>query len=159
MVIKTNTCAFSDYKIYPGHGMRFCEVNGKSNYYLNKKSFKFARTARKPLKFRWTIKWRIAHKKGRTEEAKTKINRQKREKVVKAVVGRSVEEMKKLKESLEERQLDAQRYKYAQEIKEKKKKYLEKVRKNKPVTTDNRNTQKAVKNVTSKAQGKGGNKK
>ena len=43
--------------------------------------------------------------------------------------------MKKIKESLEERQLDAQRYKYAQEIKEKKKKFLEKVRKTKPVTS------------------------
>jgi len=152
MVIKTNTCLFTDAKIYPGHGIRYCEVNGKNNYFLNKKVHRFYRTARKPLKFRWTSKWRIAHKKFRTEETKRSINRQKKEKVIKAVVGRTVEDLKKIKESLEERQLDAQRYKYAQEIKEKKKKFLEKVRKNKPVTAD-KAQQKVAKNV-SKQQAK-----
>ncbi len=146
MVIKTTTCEFSDNKIYPGHGARYCEVNGKTHIFLNKKVHKFFLSGRKPLKFRWSIKWRIAHKKGRTEEAKRKVIRQKKEKEIKAVVGRTLEEMKKLKESLEERQLDAQRYKYAQEIKEKKKKYLEKVRKTKPVTSNVQ--QKAAKTVT-----------
>ncbi len=135
MVIKTTTCEFSDNKIYPGHGMRYCEVNGKTHMFLNKKVHRFYKTGRKPLKFRWTIKWRIAHKKGKTEESKRKVVRQRKEKEIKAVVGRTIEEMKKIKESLEERQLDAQRYKYAQEIKEKKKKFLEKVRKTKPVTS------------------------
>lgn len=134
MVIKKSTCEFTDNKIYPGHGLRYCEVNGKTHIFINKKAHKFFRTGRKPLKFRWTIKWRVAHKKGKTEEAKRKVVRQKKEKEIKAVVGRTVEEMKKIKESIEERQLDAQRYKYAQELKEKKKKYLEKVRKTKPAT-------------------------
>ena len=146
MVIKTNTCVFSDAKIYPGHGLRYCEINGRSHYFLNKKCHKFFKSARKPLKFRWNIKWRIAHKKFRTEETKKRINRQKKEKVVKAVVGRTLEDLKKLKESLDERQLDAQRYKYAQEIKEKKKKFIEQNRKNKPVTND-KTQQKAQKNV------------
>lgn len=142
MVIKTSTCAFSDCKIYPGHGMRYCEVNGRTHMFLNKKVHKFYKSARKPLKFRWNIKWRVAHKKIRTEEVKKRVIKQKKEKEVKAVVGRSVEEMKKLKESLDERQVNAQRFKYAKEIKEKKKKYLETVRKNKPATThttDNKN--------------------
>ena len=148
MVIKTNTCVFSDYKIYPGHGLRYCEVNGKSHMFINKKVHRFFKAARKPLKYRWTIKWRIAHKKGKTEEAKRKVNKQRKEKEVKAVVGRTLEEMKKLKESLEERQLDAQRYKYAQEIKEKKKKFLEKVRKTKPAAVhDNKPQAKVLKNV------------
>ena len=148
MVIKTNTCVFSDYKIYPGHGLRYCEVNGKSHMFINKKVHRFFKAARKPLKYRWTIKWRIAHKKGKTEEAKRKVNKQRKEKEVKAVVGRTLEEMKKLKESLEERQLDAQRYKYAQEIKEKKKKFLEKVRKTKPAAVhDNKAQAKVVKNA------------
>jgi large subunit ribosomal protein L24e len=148
MVIKTNICAFSDSKIYPGHGLRYCEVNGRSHMFLNKKVHRFFKAGRKPLKFRWTIKWRVAHKKGKTEESKRKVVKERKVKEIKAVVGRTVEEMKKLKESLEERQLDAQRYKYAQEIKEKKKKYLEKVRKNKPtVTQDNKTQQKVAKNV------------
>jgi large subunit ribosomal protein L24e len=155
MVIKTTTCVFSDSKIYPGHGMRYCEVNGRSHYFLNKKTHRFFKAARKPLKFRWTIKWRVAHKKLRTEETKRKINKQRKEKVVKAVVGRTVEEMKKIKESLDERQLDAQRYKYAQEIKDKKKKFLDKVRKTKPVT-ENKTQQKAIKNVGKPTTKKGG---
>lgn len=142
MVIKTSTCAFSDNKIYPGHGIRYCEVNGRTHMFLNKKVHKFFKSARKPLKFRWTIKWRVAHKKVRTEETKKRVVKQRKEKEVKAVVGRSVEEMKKLKESLDERQVNAQRFKYAKEIKDKKKKYLETVRKSKPAThttTDNKN--------------------
>ena len=152
MVIKTTTCEFSDNKIYPGHGLRYCEVNGKTHIFITKKVHSFFKSARKPLKFRWTVKWRIAHKKGRTEEAKRKIVRQRKEKEIKAVVGRTVEEMKKLKESLEERQLDAQRYKYAQEIKERKKKFLEKVRKNKPATFTSQ--PKAASKPVAKTQGK-----
>ena len=126
MVIKYQTCGFSDYKIAPGHGLRFCEVNGRTHVFINKKVFRFFRTARKPLKIRWSIKWRIAHKKGRTEDTKKRVNRQRKEKATKAVVGLSLEEINKIKDSLKDpRQNDAQRYKYAQEIKEKKKKYLE----------------------------------
>lgn len=148
MVIKTTVCAFSDNKIYPGHGLRYCEVNGRTHMFISRKVHRFFKSARKPLKFRWSIKWRIAHKKVRTEENKKKVVRQRKEKEVKAVVGRSLEEMKKLKESLDERQVEALRYKYAQEIKEKKKKYLEKVRKNKPATHENKTQQKVVaKNV------------
>ena len=31
MVIKYQTCSFSEYKIAPGHGMRYAEANGKKN--------------------------------------------------------------------------------------------------------------------------------
>ena len=152
MVIKTSTCAFSDNKIYPGHGLRYCEVNGRAHNFLSKKVHRFFRTGRKPLKFRWNQKWRIAHKKVKTEENKRTINRQRKEKIVKAVVGRTLEELKKIKESLDERQLDGQRYKYAQEIKDKKKKFLEKVRKSKPQTFERQaNQPKVTKNVATKA--------
>ena len=32
--------------------MNICEINGKSHFFINKKSHKFFRSARKPLKFR-----------------------------------------------------------------------------------------------------------
>ena len=147
MVIKYQTCAFSDYKIAPGHGAKYCEVNGKSHMFINKKVHKFFRRGKKSLKMRWSIKWRTAHKKGRTEEAKKKVQRQKVQKQVKAVVGLSLDEINRIRESLkDERQNDAQRYKYAQEIKEKKKRYLEKVRKNRPERFD-KTQQKAQKNM------------
>lgn len=153
MVIKTNTCVFSDAKIYPGHGMRFCEVNGRSHYFLNKKVHKFFKAGRKSLSFRWSNKWRIAHKKLRNLESKTVVKKQRKERVVKALVGRSLEDLNKLKASFDEKTLDAQRYKYAQEIKDKRKKYLEKTRKNKPVTSSAKVDTKGAKNVKNTQQG------
>jgi len=132
MVIKYQNCAFSDNKIAPGHGIRLCEVNGKSHLFITKKVRSLYRHGTKPLSIRWSTKWRTAHKKGKTEETKRKVVRQKRERQVKAIVGLSLEEIHRIRDTLkDERTNDAQRYKYAQEIKEKKKKYLEKVRKTK----------------------------
>ncbi len=130
MVIKYQTCSFSDFKIAPGHGMRYCEVNGKTHVFITKKVRRLFRHSKKPLNIRWTPKWRIKHKKGRVEETKHRVNKQKKERQVKAIVGMSLEEINRIRDSMkEERANDAQRYKYAQEIKDKKKKYLEKVRK------------------------------
>lgn len=157
MVIKYQTCSFSEFKIAPGHGLRYCEVNGKTHIFINKKSHKLFKHGKKALTIRWAPKWRLAHKKGKVEENKNRTVRQKKERQIKAVVGLSLDEINKIRESLkDERTNDDQRYKYAQEIKDKKKKYLEKVRKvkgdNKP-TTEKYNT-KAAKNVP-KPQTKG----
>jgi|LauGreDrversion4_2_1035121.scaffolds.fasta_scaffold1231867_1 large subunit ribosomal protein L24e len=157
MVIKYQTCSFSEYKIAPGHGIRYAEVNGKTHWFINKKVLKLFRHGKKPLSIRWTPKWRIGHKKNKTEETKSKVQKQRKERQVKAIVGLSLEEINRIRESMkEERANDAARYKYAQEIKEKRKKYLDKVRKlkgDRPQAT----TQKSVKqNIPSKgAQTKG----
>jgi large subunit ribosomal protein L24e len=133
MVIKYQTCSFSDYKIAPGHGIRYCEVNGKLHYFITKKTHSLYTNSKKPLNLRWTTKWRIAHKKGKTTEAKNRNLRHKVEKKVRAIVGLSLDEINKIKEAMkDERQVDAQRFKHVQDLKEKKKKFLEKVKKNKP---------------------------
>jgi large subunit ribosomal protein L24e len=157
MVIKYQTCSFSEYKIAPGHGIRYAEVNGKTHIYITKKVHKLARHGKKPLNIRWTLKWRLAHKKGKVEETKNRSNKQKKERQVKAFVGISVEEIMRIKESLkEERTNDAQRYKYAQEIKDKRKKYLEKVRKLKGDKPSDKLAQKATKQAVPKgAQARG----
>ena len=130
MVIKYNTCSFSENKIAPGHGLKYCEINGKTHMFISKKVHRLYLHGKKPLTIRWSIKWRTAHKKGKVEEAKKKVIRQKKERQVKAIVGLSVEEINKIKESFKNpKEVDAQRFKYAQEIKEKRKKYLEKVKK------------------------------
>ena len=134
MVIKYETCSYSGYKIAPGHGLRYCEVNGKSHVFINKKNHRLFLHGKKPLNIRWNLKWRTAHKKGKVEEAKKKVQKQKKERQVKAIVGLSVEEITKIQESFKDsKQADAQRYKYVQEIKEKRKKYLDKVRKIKEI--------------------------
>jgi large subunit ribosomal protein L24e len=145
MVIKYNTCSFSENKIAPGHGLKYCEVNGKTHMFITKKVHRLYLHGKKPLTIRWSIKWRTSHKKGKVEEAKKKVIRQKKERQVKAIVGLSVEEINKIKESFKNpKEVDAQRFKYAQEIKEKRKKYLEKVKK---LRSDNRPKDNYSKNV------------
>merc|ERR1711934_824980 len=106
MVVKYQTCNFSEYKIAPGKGLRYCEVNGKQHNFISKKCRMLFLHHKKPLTIRWSLKWRTAHKKGKVEESKNRNNRNKKERTIKAVVGFSMEE-----------------------IKDKKKKYLEKNRK------------------------------
>ena len=145
MVIKYNTCSFSENKIAPGHGLKYCEVNGKTHMFISKKVHRLYLHGKKPLTIRWSIKWRTSHKKGKVEEAKKKVIRQKKERQVKAIVGLSIEEINKIKESFKNpKEVDAQRFKYAQEIKEKRKKYLEKVKK---LRGDNRPKDNYAKNV------------
>ena len=84
---------------------------------------------------------------------KKKVQKQKKEKQVKAIVGLSVEEITKIQESFKDvKHADAQRYKYVQEIKEKRKKYLEKVKKNKGDKAQHKD--KAIKNVKASQAGK-----
>merc|ERR1712224_252380 len=69
----------------------------------------------------------------KVEDTKNRNNRQRKERTIKAVVGFSIDEIKKIREAnQDDRGSDALRYKYVQEIKEKKKRYLEKNRKSKP---------------------------
>lgn len=159
MVIKYTTCEFSDCKIAPGHGAKYVEVNGKQHTFLNKKIRCLFLHSKKPLTIRWTLKWRTAHKKGKAEESKKKMTKQKKEKQVKAIVGLTLEEINKIRDQLKDDKMgDAYRFKIANEIKEGKKKYLEKQRKNKGDKPDNKNAMKntkvAPKNVATNKAGK-----
>ena len=145
MVIKYNICSFSEYKIAPGHGLKYCEVNSRTHMFISKKVHRLYLHGKKPLNIRWSLKWRNAHKKGKVEEAKKKVNRQKKERQVKAIVGLSLEEINKIKESFKDTKVaDAERFNYAKAIKEKRKKYLEKVKK---LRGDNRPKDNFAKNV------------
>ena len=50
MVIKYDTCSYSGYKIAPGHGLRFCEVNGKTHLFINKKKSQIISQRKKAIK-------------------------------------------------------------------------------------------------------------
>ena len=43
MVIKTESCAFSEYRIYPGRGQKFVAKDGRSYLFLSKKNAKMSR--------------------------------------------------------------------------------------------------------------------
>ena len=157
MVIKFQTCSFSEYKIAPGHGMKYAEVNGKVHTFISKKMYKLYRHSKKALNIRWSLKWRTAHKKGKAEDTKKQQRREKTVKQVKAIVGLSLEEIQKIKDQFkDERMGEAMRHKYAQEIKDKKKKYLDKQKKSRGDVKTDKNLAKNVKaSVPKGAQARG----
>ena len=157
MVIKFSTCSFYEYKIAPGHGIKYAEVNGKVHTFISKKMFKLFKQSKKPLSIRWTLKWRTGHKKGKAEDTKKQQKREKTVRQVKAIVGLSLDEIQKIKDQFKDEKMgEAIRQKYAQEIKDKKKKFLDKQKKNRGDAKVEKNIPKNVKAAIPKgAQARG----
>jgi ribosomal protein L24E len=42
MVIKTETCSFSEYRIYPGRGQKYVAKDGRTFLFLTKKNSTFS---------------------------------------------------------------------------------------------------------------------
>jgi large subunit ribosomal protein L24e len=96
MVIKTEQCAYTEYKIYPGRGQRFIAKDGKTHFFFTSKVASLFQQRIKPVKLRWTQAWRRMNKKGNTDSTgKRKIRRV--QKFQKAIVGMSLEDIKKKK--------------------------------------------------------------
>mmetsp|Transcript_79754 Transcript_79754/g.165711 ORF Transcript_79754/g.165711 Transcript_79754/m.165711 type:complete len:163 (+) Transcript_79754:100-588(+) len=96
MVLKTDLCAYSEYRIYPGRGSRFVARDGKVSFLLNAKVTSLFHQRIKAVKLRWTQAWRRMNKKGKTDDSAKKKTR-KAKKFQKAVVGMSVEDLQKKK--------------------------------------------------------------
>eukprot|EP01103_Thecamoeba_quadrilineata_P001752 TRINITY_DN115_c0_g2_i1.p1 TRINITY_DN115_c0_g2~~TRINITY_DN115_c0_g2_i1.p1 ORF type:complete len:176 (-),score=44.40 TRINITY_DN115_c0_g2_i1:48-575(-) len=69
------TCAFSGYKIHPGHGVRYVRADSKSFELLRGKSVKLFLARKNPRIISWTVLYRRMHKKGKTEELQKKKSR------------------------------------------------------------------------------------
>ena len=96
MVIKTDLCSYTEYRIYPGHGQKFFAKDGKVSFFVNAKAKSLFHQRIKPVKLRWTQAWRRMNKKGKTDETAKKRTR-KVAKFQKAIVGMSLEDIKKKK--------------------------------------------------------------
>ena len=96
MVIKTETCVYTDYKIYPGRGSKFAAKDGKTFLFINHKAKCMFHQRIKPVKLTWTQTWRRMHKKGQDAQITRRRNR-KTQKFQKAIVGMSVEDIRKKK--------------------------------------------------------------
>merc|ERR1719420_1300617 len=96
MVVKTELCAYTEYKIYPGRGQRFVAKDGKTHFFGSSKASALFHQRIKPVKLRWTQQWRRMNKKGSSDQSsKRKIRRV--QKLQKAIVGMSLEDLKKKK--------------------------------------------------------------
>jgi len=94
MVIKTEPCVFSEMKIYPGHGIKFASKDGKLHTFISAKTRCLYHQKIKPVKLTWTQAWRRYNKKVRVDEVQRKKTR-KTTRITKAVVGMSLEEIKR----------------------------------------------------------------
>ncbi|XP_062510199.1 large ribosomal subunit protein eL24-like [Corticium candelabrum] len=66
--MKLELCNFSGYKIYPGHGKRYCRVDGKAFTFINGKCERSFLMKRNPREITWTVLYRRKNKKGTQEE-------------------------------------------------------------------------------------------
>ena len=69
---RTELCAFSEYRIYPGHGMRFIRRDGQPITISSSKCASMVHQKKKPAKLMWTQAWRRLNKKGKDENAARK---------------------------------------------------------------------------------------
>ena len=143
MVIKTEPCTFSEFKIYPGKGQRYVAKDGRTSYFITKKARQLALKKVKAQKITWTISWRRHNKKISTDE-QAKKKKKRAVKVQRAIVGISLDEIRRKRaEKPEIRQ--AQREQAIREIKERKQKALDQKRKATGQTVGKKPEQKATK--------------
>mmetsp|Transcript_13960 Transcript_13960/g.17312 ORF Transcript_13960/g.17312 Transcript_13960/m.17312 type:complete len:128 (-) Transcript_13960:452-835(-) len=120
MVVKTDICSFSEFRVYPGHGIRFVRRDGQLMTFISKKSKSLYNQNMKPAKLTWTISWRRLNKKMQKDE-NTRTRKRKTQKATRGVVGVSIESLRKKKnEKPEQRQ--AAREAALREVKERMKK-------------------------------------
>ncbi|EGB10059.1 hypothetical protein AURANDRAFT_7695, partial [Aureococcus anophagefferens] len=96
MVVKTDKCAFSEFNIFPGHGMKFVKRDGTPLMVISRKAKSLMMQRKKPAKLTWTQRWRIMNKKGLAEGGVRKRTRRV-VKVQRAIVGTSADDIKKLR--------------------------------------------------------------
>ena len=107
MVIKTEICSFSEYRIWPGRGIRFIAKDGRGFLYLNKKCASLSVRKVKAQKITWTTSWRRHNKKVKTDE-NIKKKRRRQVKVQRAIVGLSLDEINN-KRNVKQEVRDAQK--------------------------------------------------
>ena len=86
MVIKTKPCSFSEFNIYPGHGVSYIRRDGTPYVFITGKARCMFNQRKKPMKLKWTCAWRKLHKK-RTEHAMTGKRTRRVKKIERAVMG------------------------------------------------------------------------
>ena len=158
MVIKTEPCSFSEYRIYPGKGRKFAAKDGKVYYFFSYKNASLFHQRKKAVKLTWTQSWRRFNKKLKADEIVKRKSR-KTTRVQKAIVGMSLDEIKRRRaEKPEEREKKLEAAKKEVKARTQKKVEAKKVEKSKKVQAAQSKAPAAAKNVAPKkgqASGKG----
>merc|ERR1712227_960062 len=88
MVVKTETCAFSGHKVFPGRGVRFVRMDCRTFIFSTGKAEASFLMKRNQRKISWTMFYRRLHKKGLSEDVSKKRT------VKRAYVGASLDVIK-----------------------------------------------------------------
>eukprot|EP00624_Nannochloropsis_granulata_P001952 evm.model.NODE_19310_length_24751_cov_15.882955.1 len=116
MVIKTDMCSFSEYRVYPGHGIRFVRRDSATLVFSTAKTKGLYNQRKKAARLVWTQGWRRLHKKIKVEEVQKRRSRR-TTKFQRAIVGASLDEIKK-KRAQKPAERSAQREAALKEVKE-----------------------------------------
>merc|ERR1712216_786298 len=95
MVVKTETCNYSGFRIYPGHGKKFVRCDQKMFTFITGKSMACQLMKRRNLTTKWTVQYRRINKKGTLEEATTRRKKAKAVVQTREIVGLSAEMLEK----------------------------------------------------------------
>jgi len=107
------------FKIYAGHGVKYVRADSRAFTFVDNKCEQYFLMKRNPRKIRWTQVYRRLHKKGHTEEVTRKRSR-KTQKLQRAIVGASLQEIRQMRNQKPEIRA-ASREAALREIKERKK--------------------------------------
>merc|ERR1712097_29574 len=69
MVVKTDLCNYSGFRIYPGHGKKFVRLDQKMFTFITGKTAACFLMKRRNLTTKWTVQYRRINKKGSVEQA------------------------------------------------------------------------------------------
>merc|ERR1739841_402187 len=95
MVVKTELCNYSGFRIYPGHGKKYVRGDQKLFTFITAKTERCFLMKRRNLTTKWTVQYRRINKKG-TVEAEAKKRRSKKSGVkTREICGISAEMLEK----------------------------------------------------------------
>lgn len=98
MVVKTDSCFFTELRIYPGHGRRLVRRDGKLLAFIDQKSRSLYTQKIKAQRLTWTQSWRRKNKKGKVETAAKKKGKR-AARVFKSIQGITIEDIKKRRDA------------------------------------------------------------
>jgi len=94
MVVKTEFCNFSGFRIYPGHGSHYISRSGLLSRFINGKAKSLFNQRKKAPQLTYTIHWRKLHKK----DINVMMRKRRTRKAVKrgrTIAGLAVDELRK----------------------------------------------------------------
>merc|ERR1712205_301160 len=87
MVVKTEICNYSGFRIYPGHGKKFVRSDQKMFTFITAKTERCFLMKRRNLTTKWTVQYRRINKKGSVEEAEKRRKAKKNTVKTREIVG------------------------------------------------------------------------